>query len=304
MLTGLQEWYNHFSYEHTVERFLGFVRNKGYYGFARVAGTFLFEPAAILTLAYQLPLGWLSNFTWYGLNPSALKESQLPYNPVLLLHGNQSTQGAWLSLAKQLQQQYPGPVFTINLHNGHHNPGDKMLLEAKFDRIKGLYAERGIQNCTLHVIGHSRGASLAYYFSIDSEQWSISRGGSIGVNDAMRCEVLQFRPDVGRVIMMGSGQKPPCYDSYQFLQDKFRAIIGTKDRACSGDVALMGNYRVKLHCGHNEMLMAADSHELILTWLNEQKERPANNQLVSKESRQVLIPEGESADTGSGCVIC
>lgn len=301
MIERMIAWFRNFEYEREANTLVQYIERTGYYRVAHATSAILLETKTVLSLAYQLPLGWMPFFTWYGVNPTELSEAQLANQPVLLLHGNSNTQGVWLSVAEQLQLKYPGPVFTINLNNGNHNPADKVLIEAKFTEIKNLYAQYDIHNCQIHLVGHSRGAYLAYYESIDPDQWSITVNGRIGVDDLGNCSLLKFRPDVGRVIMIGSGKKPPQYSSYKFLQEKFCAIIGTKDRLWPHDIALDEAHRVKIPSGHAELLMHPQAHMLICGWLNEMKERSKDNQLPTRESRYVQIFENPESDD---CVIC
>ena len=200
MIKQLIAWFQNFEYEREANNLVQIFEDKGYYRVAHAVSAILFETKTVLSLGYQLPLGWMPSFTWYGVNPTELSATQLESNPVLLLHGNSNTQGVWLSVAEQLQLEYPGPVFTINLNNGNYNPADKVLIEEKFTEIKNLYAQYDITNCQIHLVGHSRGAYLAYYESMDPEQWSITVDGQIGVNNPHDCPLLKFRPDVGRVI--------------------------------------------------------------------------------------------------------
>lgn len=80
-----------------------------------------------------------------------------------MLHGNLHNQSAWLPLAAFLHSnKYLGPIFTVNLPSYDVTDTDRAIIEHKLNEIKQLYVEKNMFDVNITLIGHSRGAGLAY----------------------------------------------------------------------------------------------------------------------------------------------
>lgn len=261
----IKAWLQEHTYEKMAHRFLDYLDKKAYYTAHAVFATILFEFIECLKYTGRFLLAYKPHFSFYGLNPKKLTKEQKEYDPVILLHGNYANQSTWLSLASKLAKNYKGPVFTINLDNGNYTQRDFDIIETTISNIKQLYNFDDPNQVITHIVGFSRGAGLARYMSYDKSQVSVKNGDIYRVED----EYMKYRPDVGRVIMIGSGSKPPFYDTNSEVADKFRYIHGTKDLLWTDKVQLKNEHRVDVESGHAGLVNHPDTHKAIFSWLNE-----------------------------------
>ena len=135
--------------------------------FARIVIMMLLEPFEVLKVSFRMPKGH-GTLNKYGLNPVQLTEIQAQYPPILCIHGNYHNQSAWLSLAKHFKkEQYPGPIYTLNLPSGYITPKDMELINQKIKFIMNSYKEANVpeDQFKLNLIGHSRGVNVILNYS-------------------------------------------------------------------------------------------------------------------------------------------
>lgn len=163
-----------------------------------VVCSFIEEPITSLYFGLKLFQGIRKKMHYYDLNPLELTQSQANSPPVLLLHGNLHNQSAWLPLAEYLHgKKYPGPVFTINLPSHQITVRDKIIIEDKLDEIKDLYKSKNYPYRKVTLIGHSRGACLAFerlfYRKSDKNSYEFS--------------YLEKNDSINKVILMGKSSE-------------------------------------------------------------------------------------------------
>lgn len=272
MANKIKIWLQEHTYEKIAHRFLAYLDRKGYYEAHAVFATILFEFTECLKYTLRFLLAYKPHFSFYGLNPKKLRPEQKDYDPIILLHGNYANQSTWLSLASKLAKNYKGPVFTLNLDNGDYTQRDFDTIDTTLSNIKKLYNFDDPNGVVTHIIGFSRGAGIARYMSFDKSQVSVMNGDVYKVKD----DYITYRPDVGRVIMIGSGSKPPFYDIDPEVADKFRYIHGTKDLLWTKNVELQDEHRVDVESGHAGLVNHPDTHKAIFQWLNEPYKNRSN----------------------------
>ncbi len=248
-----------------AHRFLAHLEEKGYDNAHTVLATILFEFRECLIFVFRFLLAYKPHFNFYGLNPKKLSAEQKDHDPVILIHSNYTNQSTWLSLASTLSKKYKGPVFTVNITAGDLSQKDIDIIETKITDIKNLYNFDDPNDVVTHFVGHSKGAWLAEYMSMNQSDWSLRDGQLYRVKD----ELLTYRPDVGTVIMIASGNKPVHYDSVTEVANKFRYIHGTQDLLWQKRLELREEHIIDVECGHFALLNRPETHEAICQWLNE-----------------------------------
>lgn len=223
--------------------------------FVSSAITWIHEPKTNIKAALTFLLGVKKKFNFYNLNP-IITESNAVKNPILLLHGNYHNQSAWLSLAKILQKNNIGPVFTVNLHNGPVTEKDQWIVDEKVNSIKQQYYHLGRKDVRIHLVGHSRGALLAFLYSLDQ--------------DNNKKNVIQnWREDIGRIIRMGH---PTTIEEKQILAtpllNSLFDIVATRDKIVTRESSLSDEQKFIINCGHLELLYSKQAHQIVLNLLN------------------------------------
>lgn len=227
----------------------------------QILSTLFFEPIEQLKACFTYFLGWKRHFNFYNLNPTQITQEQAEKNPILLLHGNLHNQSAWLSLAKALQQANHGPLYTVNLFHGRLSMRDSEIINAKIEEIKQQYRLYG-KEPKIDLIGHSRGAVMAYYMGISPDSWKIVGGRVIRTNG----EIKQ-RKEIRKIIRLGYPTTQEDLDIFGTNANVFD-ISGKKDilvRHCSN---LPPSQCREIDCGHVGLLYSPAVHEQIIKWLN------------------------------------
>lgn len=166
--------------------------------FEAIRLSWLNEPLINCRASLNYLLGLLPTFKLYQLNPS-LSATDISKNPSLLLHGNFHNQSAWLALAKSASGQTLGSLYTLNLHSGPYTVADRTLINNKINQIKLDYSARGRDDVKVNLIGHSRGAVMAFYMSLPADTWRINQAGQF----VMQHAVTTWRDDIGMIIRLG-----------------------------------------------------------------------------------------------------
>jgi hypothetical protein len=119
------------------------------------------EPVETILCSIRLLKGLGSDSHAHGLNPETLTAEQAKHPAILLIHGNYCNQGVWFPLAEYFHKKgYPGPIFTVNLPAGEITDRDCEIIEQKLMAILDCYGTETASSIPIHVIGHSRGATL------------------------------------------------------------------------------------------------------------------------------------------------
>lgn len=217
---------------------ISYCNNNGYRVVSGILNSITNEPTNFLYLALTYPLGWLPWFNYYGLNPSKLTSSQAKDAAVLYLPGFNANQSSALQIAKEFQKDGQLAVFTLNLQNKTlYCEQDFLLIEQKISAIRELYAKHGNDQVIIHLIGHSRGATVAYYVSIEPNHWKLNLDGAFELTPEIKGDIklIKYRKEIGKVSFFGGGRVPYGYDTHDFVKSKFQCIEGTRDNTSSLD---------------------------------------------------------------------
>lgn len=217
---------------------ISYCNNHGYGVVSGILNSITNEPTNFLYLAVTYPLGWLPWFNFYGLNPSRLTTCQAKEAAVLYLPGFHANQSSALQIAKEFQKDAQLAVFTVNLQNKTlYCEQDFLLIEQKISAIRALYAKHGNNQVIIHLIGHSRGATVAYYVSIEPNHWKFNQDGVFELTPEIKgnIKLIKYRKEIGKVSFFGGGRLPYGYDTYEFVKSKFLCIEGTRDNTSSLD---------------------------------------------------------------------
>lgn len=217
---------------------ISYCYKKNYVVAARILGDIKNEPANYLYLALTYPLGWLPWFNFYGVNPSKLSDRQAKEAAVLYIPGFQANQSSTLKIAKEFQKDSHCAVFTLNLQNKIlYCEQDFLLIEQKILALRKLYAKHGNDEVIIHLIGHSRGATVAYYVSIEPNHWKLNQDEQFELIPEIKDNIksIKYRKEIGKVAFFGGGRVPYGYNSKELVKSKFICIEGRKDNRSSLD---------------------------------------------------------------------
>lgn len=163
--TNLFHWTWEEPHQKLVKKLSNFLHNHELHMLRMIVCTLVAEPVDSISCAFRMQQG-VGTMNNYGLNPVKLTDIQAQYPPLLCIHGNFHNQSAWLPLAEYFQKnEYPGAIFTLNLPAGKFTHADSKLINQKIESIMSCYKEANVpeEKIKLNLIGHSRGATLAYY---------------------------------------------------------------------------------------------------------------------------------------------
>lgn len=245
-------------YRAVIQRFVVFLKRLGWNDLSSVLGTILVEPWQALKAGILELASWKEPFNFYGMNPQVLTEEHLKQRPLLLIHGNYHSQAAWLSLAKTFQSHALGPLYTVNLPSGWITQKDYQLIQHKIEEIQAQYQYQHVDRVKIDLIGHSRGAFLAFRIA-----WTTpSQRGH---------RRWQLNESISHVIKMGSALSKREINKLQSVdphfQDRLYEIVGTQDILEPKPSLLSPQYQKIIKTGHLKMLTSREAHETILQWL-------------------------------------
>lgn len=192
------------AYLKAIRKFVKFLQKYELFATSLVLGTLLTELWPAFKAAFIGAAYYRKDFNYYHMNPKILTQEELNKQPILLIHGNYHNQSAWISLAKKLQLNYLGPVYTVNLPGGVITDKDYEILDEKMEEIKAQYKKSKAGHIKIHVIGHSRGGFLASEMA-----WVTLKKDQKGNRYWKRSE------DIGKIITIGH---PVESDNIRFIQ--------------------------------------------------------------------------------------
>lgn len=190
--------------------------------FSPVLGTLFLEPGASFKAAFLYWKGLKSNFNYYGLNDT--KAQNLTRNPILLIHGSNHNQSAWIPLAQVLQKE-GFTAFTLNLPDSWEVTEKNKQIVTK--KIEEIYKQTG---SSVDLIGHSLGGAI------------IDTCSGYGVN---------------RVIKIGMTGADP-------KSDRLYEIWGRRDVLVKEPSMLPSTQQKGVDCGHLSLLYHLDVHAEII----------------------------------------
>ena len=231
------------------------------YMILRILCTLILEPLAIMQASGTYHLGWKKDFHYEGSNPIFITQEQAKKNPILLLHGDLHNQSAWLSLAKKLQTADVGAVYTLNLPHHLLTNRDFELINAKIETIKSQYAHQGRTDVKINLVGHSRGAKIAYYLGIDPKAWKIKKGKLI-----LTGQPVALREDIGTIIKLGYPTSEWEVQHFGILKNVYD-ITGNRDMIVKHPSALPQDHQMIVNAGHLGVLYDDQVQEQIIKWL-------------------------------------
>lgn len=252
-------------YLESLEKKILSIREKGYKVTSFVLASFLGEPLATFKSSFCYPVGYRNQFNYFGLNPISLSPEQTEKRPILLLHGNYHNQSAFLFLAKILSEKDLGPVYTLNLHSGPLTEKDTDLIQEKIHQIQSQYEIYG-KKVKIDLVGHSRGAEMAFCMGMDKSCWEITPEGNIVIDN----ENFEKNPHIGRVIRLGLSTSDSYRDQIdeKYLEEIYEIdaefdLIREHDEISHQDPT----HRLELPCGHVGLLQTEEALEQIADWL-------------------------------------
>jgi hypothetical protein len=232
------------------------------YMFLRVLASWIWEPSAQFRASREYRLGWKQPFNFYGLNPVQISEDQARQPPILLLHGNWHNQSAWLSFAESAAKSGFGSLYTVNLPSGSLSEQDIAIVNDKIAEIKAQYKLHKRDDIKVHLVGHSRGARIAYYMAAEESGWHFNK-----VEAVLTGEKIVLRRDIGKIIKLG-------YPTSEWDIGHFGAItqaydvVGMEDVIVTHRSKLPAKHYLEVECGHVGLLYHPAVHEQIIKWLS------------------------------------
>lgn len=249
-----------------ISLFLEFLETKNCRFLSLALASYLSEPVASVKSSFYYLLGYLPIFRFFGLNPKKLTRAQATKNPILLLHGNYHNQSAFLFLAKKILKKNLGPVFTINLHSGSLTEEDRLLIEEKILEIQREYA-RYRKKPTIDLVGHSRGAEMAFCIGMAKENWNIDQGK---INIDTEKNAKNFA--IGKVIRLGLSTSPTFRKKIakEYLKTIYE-VDAAFDMICKKEErsSQFHTHRYVASCGHLGLLQDKHVLEKVINWLAE-----------------------------------
>lgn len=245
-------------YRTTIQRLVGFLKRRGWSDLSSVLGTILVEPWQALKAGLMEAASWKKPFNFYGMNPQVLTEEHLKRRPLLLIHGNYHNQAAWLSLAKTFQAHALGPLYTVNLPSGLITQKDYQLIQSKIEEIQAQYQHHHVDRVKIDLIGHSRGAFLAFRLA-----WTIPK--ERGHRMWQRNEAISHVIKMGSTLNLREIEKLQEVDPH--FRDRLYELVGTQDILEPKPSLLSPQHQKIIETGHLKMLTSLEAHETILQWL-------------------------------------
>lgn len=242
----------------TIQSLVNFCYRRSWITTGEVVGAFLGEPWQTVKSGFFYPFGWKENFNFYHLNPQRLTADQARQTPIILLHGNNDNQSAWISFAKKVNQVAMGqlgPLYTVNLPSGNITQKDFRIINQKLSEIKAQYQSQGVNLNFVDIVGHSRGGELIS----DILQANLNNSYHFDLN--IRKAVIMgavLRPDItetARRNLSGFGQR--IYE----INGRYDII------EVSLSSSLPANQRLELDIGHLELTFSDEAQQQAIAWL-------------------------------------
>ncbi|MFI5334567.1 MAG: esterase/lipase family protein [Chlamydiales bacterium] len=238
------------AYAGAIAAFVSYFENGILFYPVLAFATILLEPGSALRvgcegLYYLFKYLLTGRYSFSGINPRALDDGQRGLRPVLFLHGNLHSPAACTAIASALARDNDliRPIFTVQLKAGELQPEDDQRINAKIEEIKALYHASDVDNITIDLIGHSRGAILARRLA---DREDINRIVTLGWLSQHHDKVYEINGQFDRLLLYSE-------------EDVARAIQRAADSP---------NYRVMLGTvGHLGLLYSSEAHAAIIAWL-------------------------------------
>lgn len=247
-----------------VALFLNFLRKKGKKFSPLVFASLLSEPVVTLKSSFIYLIGLVTPFRFFGLNPKKIKKEQASKNAILLLPGNYHNQSAFLCLAKHLKNKGLGPIYTVNLNSGPLTEKDRAILEEKIFEIERQYA-RYQKKPTIDLVGHSRGAEMAFCMGMERKNWKIDQG-------VLTIDAGPKSLKIGKVIRLGLSTSPKYRKKVakEYLESIYE-IDAAWDLICKKDEISdqRASHRYLASCGHLGLLYDKNVLKKVINWLTE-----------------------------------
>ena len=246
------------AYRHSILDLVNALQSKDFFVTSLVVGTLLTEPLEALKAA-ALSFSMLKKrFNYYGMNPVTLTPEQLKRNPVLLIHGNYHNQSAWIPLAKELQKNNLGPIYTVNLPSGKITQKDIEIIEKKIEQIKMQYKQHNIDDIKIDLVGHSRGSTLAQMRT----WWMYEDKGN---EYTLR---WKLHNDIRKIITLGTVVEYHDYvkSGDSNCNDRIHEITGQYDILAKDARSAFKKKKI-INAGHLGLLYSQKTHSQIVEWL-------------------------------------
>ena len=151
-----------------LKRFTNYLRACQFQNAAIIIAAMGAEPVDSIVAGIRMSRGEQTAFHEYCVNPITLSPEQASKPPVLLLHGDQHNQSAFIPMLAYLyQKKYAGPIFTVNIPSVEDQAIRHKAIDNKLRDIDNLYRKQGVvkrdneDHIRCIIIGHSWGADEA-----------------------------------------------------------------------------------------------------------------------------------------------
>lgn len=235
-------------YKNSVLKLVKFLRHHGWNHTGLALGTILLEPLQALRATLHWPLNWKKLFDFHNLNPTVITPEQAKQQPILLLHGNYHNQSAWISFAKKLKKANIGPVYTVNFPHGAITDIDHSIINEAVERIKEQYAQHGVHDVKIHLVGHSRGGMLAHMTGLSHLKQSLGKIIKIG-------------------FVINQKELEQMHEESPHLKNHLYEITGQHDIIISDPSLLPSQQKIEISVGHLRLVYSKDVHHQIIHWL-------------------------------------
>ena len=248
-----------------VKSLVLYLRSFGWKITAAVTASFLGEPICNFMASVCYLLGLVKPFRFYDLNPKEITKEQAEKRPIILIHGNYSNPSNWLSFAKELKKHDLGPVYTVYLNSGNLTEKDVTIINRKMDEIRVHYSSYG-KKPVFDLVGHSRGAEMAFLMGLDKKCWKISDSGKISISK----EQYSINPSIGKIVRLGlSTSKTWLSHIKPDLLSKLHEVDGEYDIIREDDEysSLDSKHKLVVSCGHLGVLYTKQAQSQVVNWL-------------------------------------
>lgn len=227
----------------------------------------LLEPFSACKIMFNsLFFGRRKKFNYYGLNPAKITKEESYKQPTLLLHGGIHNQGAWLDLAKEIQQFNKinkqlslGPVYTINFTSIKFCKHDIQIFNQKIEEIQEQYNQWGKKDVKVNLVGYCAGGIKASVLRLNQNCWHPNTHGHPELHAP-----LSNRHDIGKIIGICMS---PIFTSNESV---IYRIQGKNDILFPLHQSSVINFIV--NSGHLGTFFSKATHKKIIEWLAQDNE--------------------------------